>query len=738
MKKFFVGQWKVLVDRRLIVGPDGEKRLQPKVMEVLAYLAQRPGEVVSREQLIRDVWSGRVVTDEVLSRSISLLRASLGDEPQNPSYIETIAKSGYRMIAKVSNDGAVAESQQTVAGRASRNLVPFYLALTVALAVAGLWFLNGSQNLQQPTAPNSNALAVLPFENMSSDERDTYFSDGVSEEILNVLAKDPELLVVARTSSFQFREDKDAREIGRLLNVAHIVDGSIRASGDEIRITAQLIRTQDGAQVWSMSENYRRSDVLAIQMDIAQAIATQLRGVVSEVDTFRRYQTPSVEAFDALLLGRDRLQNRTVASLREAARFFERAIELDPSYPLAYVGLADAYALIHEYGDFLSAEEMLALAQPLLQKAVVLDPQLGEAYTSIGGLHRVRENYYDAEAAFVRAIELSPNYATARQWYGYLLSIQMGRIEEGLVQMQKAKELDPISPIINKNLADALNSAGRFDEAIEQYIRVMEIDPNFPGAFENLAATYRSGYGRLDESVLWLKKAIQLDDENPAYTSVLSQNYLDLGDLEQAQSWYEISAQTANAGSHFPALARMYFSLHNDASIDVRASAAVVLNTFPRHVGALEALRILDLRVGDGASALARLQSSYGHLLESDKPLTVAGKDGAIELAYLMRLSGDLDQALQLESMVEDYIATHPRMGYAGYGVADVKLAMIREDPASAMQALEQAIADGFRTRVWLLDLDPMFALLRARPGYDALRSELQEDLNRMLALTQR
>ncbi len=722
------------MDQRLIVGPDGEKRLQPKVMEVLAYLSQRPGEVVSREQLIQDVWAGRVVTDEVLSRSISLLRASLGDEPNNPSYIETIAKNGYRLIAQVSVETGDKKPESTAAGSIKSFVV---VALVLLLLGAGLWTFNKPE-VAEPFAPSSTALAVLPFENMSPDGTNTYFSDGVSEEILNVLAKDPELLVVARTSSFRFRDDKDAREIGRLLNVAHIVDGSIRTSGDEIRITAQLIRTLDGAQVWSMSENYLRTDVLEIQMDIAQAIARQLRGVVSGEKALTRYQTPSVEAFDALLLGRDRLQNRTVASLREAARFFERAIEHDPMYPLAYVGLADAYALIHEYGDFLSAEEMLELAQPLLQKAIVLDPQLGEAYTSIGGLHRLRENYYDAEAAFVRAIELSPNYATARQWYGYLLSIQMGRIEEGLVQMQKAKALDPISPIINKNLADALNSAGRFQEAIDQYIRVMEIDPNFPGAFENLAATYRSGYGRLDESVLWLKKAIQLDSENPAYTSVLAQNYLDLGDLEQAHLWYEVSVQTANEGSHFPALADMYLSLYQGQYTDVKSAAAKVLHTFPRHVGALEALRIIEFRVNDTTAALPRVQSTYEHLLESDKPLTVAGKDGAIELAYLLRLSGELDRALRLEAMVEDYIATHPRMGYAGFGVADVKLAAIRDDPAGAIKALEQAVAEGFRTRVWLLDLDPMFTKLRARPGYESLRAQVEQDLDRMRMRTQR
>ncbi|MEM7281006.1 MAG: tetratricopeptide repeat protein [Pseudomonadota bacterium] len=738
MNRFAVGQWKVLVDQRLIVGPEGEKRLQPKVMDVLAYLARHPGEVVSRNQLIEEVWANRVVTDEVLSRSISLLRSSLGDDHHNPQYIETIAKGGYRLIAPITAEDKEADTDDGTPPKDTSKVPAIFGFAAVFIVSAVIWSFWPKSSSPDPFMPKPNALAVLPFENMSANSDNVYLSDGVSEEILNILARDNSLIVVSRTSSFVFRSDEDARNIGRQLNVAHIVDGSIRTGEDRIRITAQLIRTQDGAQIWSMSEDYLREDILDIQSDIAQAIAGQLRGVVGSQGPKDRYQTSSVEAFDAMLLGRARLQNRTVASLREAASFFQRAIELDPNYPLAYVGLADAYALIHEYGSSLSAEQMLQLAQPLLQKAVVLDPTLGEAYTSIGGLHRLRENYYDAEDAFVRAIDLSPNYATARQWYGYLLSIQMGRAEEGLVQLQKAKELDPISPIINKNLADGLNAAGRFEEAIDQYLRVMEIDPNFPGAYENLAATYRSGYGRMDESVIWLKRAIELDDENPSYTTVLSQNYLDLHDLESARQWLSVAAEVSVDENHFTSLASMYISLYLDEEDQARESALVILRIFPRHAGALEVLRILDQRRGLESEALRRIRDAYDHLLLSDNPLTVTGKDGAMELAYMLRLEGDLQSALLLETKAEEYINTHPRMGYTGYGLADARLAAIRDDHSRALSALEEAVDAGYRTRLWMLDIDPLFEAVRRQDGYQSLRSRIREDMDNMRRLADR
>ena len=719
MGNFTVGEWRVFPDQRRIERPAGVKRLQPKVMEVLAYLADHPNEVVSRDQLISSVWAGRVVTDEVLSRSISLLRSALGDDRANPVYVETIAKSGYRLIADV---GAVP-------GEIKRGIgLPGIAALTLLLItvvwLVSLIFPDTKPNFQPP----ENSVAVLPFVNMSADN--DYFSDGITEEILNILAQDPNLLVVARTSSFVFKnKPEDIRQVGRRLNVAHIVEGSVRASEDRIRITAQLIETTDGTHLWSEKYDYPLEDIFQIQDEIALSVAKQMSGVVRDTNRIR-YEPENLEAYDAFLLGRDRLQNRTVASLREAVGFFKEAIDHDSNYPLAYVGLADAYALLHEYGDFLTAEEMLARAQPLLTKAIVLDPQLGEAYASLGGLHRLGDNYEDAEQAFHRAIELSPNYPTTYQWYGYLLSIQLGRAEEGLVQLRKAKELDPISAIINKNLADALVAAGKFDQGIEQFRKVIEIDPKFPGSYQNLAATYRSAFGDLNQSIEWLKKAIALDGQNPAYPSTLSQTYLDLDELDQAKFWRDRALEVAASASLDPLPAVMYLGLYQKDDPAALNAANDILRINPRSHQALQVLRIVD--PGNHDATFQRITKAYGYLLNSSEPLTLADHNVAVELAYMLRLKGDVDRALPLEDRILAFTKDRPRLGFGGFGISDVRVYLMRENTTLAMAALNDAISQGLRTRTWLFMRDPIFDPLQNLPEYKTLMAQLRGDLDQM------
>ena len=292
------------------------------------------------------------------------------------------------------------------------------------------------------------SIAVLPFVNMSSDPEQEYFSDGISEELLNLLAKIPDLRVISRSSSFSFKgRNIEIPTVARQLNVAYVLEGSVRKAGTQLRITAQLIEARSDTHLWS--EQYDRqlsaASIFAIQSEIASAIAEELRATLS-LDEQQQLATvaptESLPALEAYFLGKQRMATRATDDLAQAADHFQRAIELDPDFALAYVGLADTYTMQIVYAGF-PQDEMSVRSEWAINKALELDDRLGEAYASLGLLKTITDPK-NAEAALKRAVELSPNYVSAHHWYGSLLSI-LGRPREALTHTNAAVELDPLT-----------------------------------------------------------------------------------------------------------------------------------------------------------------------------------------------------------------------------------------------------------------------------------------------------
>ena len=492
--------------------------LPDQPFQLLKTLLDRPGELVTRDELRQRLWSAETFVDfeHGLNAAVRRLRDALGDSADVPRFVETLPRRGYRFIAPVMRppvaeqtapsspaDQSNSDDSPTPIAMPARRLtraLAFGIAVFALVVAAALWA-SGYRLRASPTnsARSVNGrfmLAVLPFANLTGDADQEYIGDGMTEELIAQLGRmDPARLgVIARTSAMQFKKtSKRADEIGSDLGVSHVVEGSVRTAGDRIRIAVQLIDTRSESQLWA--EQYERDskNLLTLQRDVAEAIASQITtrlGIAHANATIdaRRHSTVA-EAYEHYLRGRYHSRQDTTEGLHKAHAHFRRAIELDPTYALAYSGLADTYSFLGSYG-VLPMRDAYPLGRAAALKALELDDTLGEAHNSFAA---ISADFYwewaEAERHFKRAIELSPNYETALGFYATYLAY-MGRHEEALTFATRARDLDPASPSAFHNLGVAHYFARRYDDAITQFRETLDLDPAFGGAHVMLGRVY--------------------------------------------------------------------------------------------------------------------------------------------------------------------------------------------------------------------------------------------------------
>jgi TolB-like protein/DNA-binding winged helix-turn-helix (wHTH) protein/Flp pilus assembly protein TadD len=508
-------------------------RLQEQPFRVLAILLERPGELITREELQARVWPSDTFVgfDEGINTAIRKLRVAFGDSADNPRFIETIPRRGYRFVAPV--HGTIAEStevSENVAIAGAPDL-PHARPKTVrwsvvALSVAALLVIATSViYLRRSHAPVNSAaqkrvmLAVLPFQNMSNDPAQEYFSDGLTEETITDLGQlSPEHLgVIARTSAMAYKHtNKTISQIGHELDVDYVLEGSVRREGGEARVSAQLIRVSDQTHLWA--QNYERElhDLLQMENELGKAIARQVQINLTpqqEID-LSKMRTINPDAYDLYLKGRYYWNQRNPAAIKESIGYLQRATTLDPSFALAYVGLADAYN-ISNILDVYPAKESLPKAKTAASKALELDPSLSEAHAALG---MVKSHYeFDlvgAQREFLKAIELNPNSAYAHLFYSNCYLSPMGRMSEAIAENQRALELDPLSLPINNFMGMTYMFAGNYDKAYQQFQHTISIDPTFPLAhlyFSWLLTTM----GRFEEAIQENEKSELLGGSSP-------------------------------------------------------------------------------------------------------------------------------------------------------------------------------------------------------------------------------
>jgi TolB-like protein len=392
----------------------------------------------------------------------------------------------------------------------------------------------------EPLIPDRKSIAVLPFANRSSREEDAYFADGIHDDLLTSLAKVGALKVISRTSVMRYRESNlSIPEIAAELGVSTILEGGIQRSGEQVRINVQLIEAESDEHLWA--ENYDRAlsaeNLFAIQSEISIEIVSALKATLTDEETQRLSERPtdSLEAYGEFVLGRKEMAERTNEALERAQAHFERAIELDPDYVMAYVGLADSLSLQSNYGD-LFVTDTFEPRQAAIDRALALDPNSGEAYTSLANLRQDQIQNEASEDFFKKAIDLNPNYSTAWHWYSILVG-DLDRNEESLKLINKAKELDPNAPIISMSRASTLWELERRDEAFEANREQLERTPEFPNLYAQRVGFYWAK-GEMGEALRWAKAYAGLDATSSNATVTVCNSMVQLGDATEAEQCY--------------------------------------------------------------------------------------------------------------------------------------------------------------------------------------------------------
>jgi TolB-like protein/DNA-binding winged helix-turn-helix (wHTH) protein/Tfp pilus assembly protein PilF len=571
-------------------------KVQQQPMKLLEILLERPGEVVSREELRGRVWTNESFGDfdQALNIAIAKLRTALDDSAENPRFIETLPKRGYRFIADVSvvdtdphpkkpasPPGELPGSQEekigaghgiqgaglTIAPVATKRplwptrRVILGVALVLSLPILAIWL----SRLRGRAPTGIRSLAVLPLENLSGDASQGYFADGMTDELITDLSQISALRVISRTSVMVYKgARKPLPQIARELNVDAVVEGTVLRSGDHVRITAQLIDASTDKHLWSQSYEGELRDTLALQNRVASAIADQIRINLTpqEQAALKNVKVVRPEAYESYLKGRYFWNKRTADGLKVALAYFNQAIEEDPKYAQAYSGLADTYALLGDWQyAVMTPKEAFPKAKAAAIKALELDSTLGEAHNSLAFILDGFDWDLDSGGKeFRRAIELNPGYATAHHWYAWHLSL-LGRYDEAIAEMRKAENLDPLSLIINADLAELLVLAHSYDESIRQSRKTIEMDPNFALAHNQLAQAYLQKH-MYDEAVSELQKAVQLSERSPTCIANLARAYAASGKKGEAvQLLSELKKRSSPEYSNASEIAMIYASL---------------------------------------------------------------------------------------------------------------------------------------------------------------------------------
>ena len=481
--------------------------LRDQPLQLLLALLERSGELVTREELTKRLWpAGTFVDfDRGLNKAMNHLREALRDSADHPEFIETLPRKGYRFIAPVETvrPGALeAEAGEPAAGdapagRSRRRLWLAAAPLVAIVAVAIAAGFGGIRRVIGARPPAIASLAVIPLENLSGDPEQEYFADGMTDALITDLAKMGSLRITSRTSVMRYKAAKrTVKDIGHELDVDAVVEGTVTRAGSRVRITAQLIQVATDMHLWAEAYERDVSEVLDLQRTVATAIARRINAVVRPLDQARTVQP---EAYGLYLKGRDAFYRYTSAGWQRAIEHFNRAIERDPAFAPAYSGLAETYVVAGAY-DAIPADEALTRGRAAAARALALDEGLASAHYVLGTAHTWFDwDWASAEREFRRALELNPNDALGRNWHGGYLSLRQ-RHEDAIAEHERARDLDPLSLIVNTNLARAFYWAHRYDEAIEQARRTLELDPRFGLALFWLDGSLRH-LGRLQDAV---------------------------------------------------------------------------------------------------------------------------------------------------------------------------------------------------------------------------------------------
>jgi len=574
------------------------------------------------------------------------------------------------------------------------------------------------------------SIAVLPFDNRSNREEDQFFTDGIHDDLLTTIAKIGSMKVISRTSVMEYKNTtKKIPQIAKELGVANILEGGIQRSGNQVRINVQLIDAETDEHLWAeiFDRELTTENLFVIQSEISNAIADALHATLSPEEQRRIDTKPTnnLQAYDAFMRGRQLMATRDTTRLKLATEEFGKAVELDPLFALAWVGVADSNWLLSLYGK-LRVADLLPIRELAVKNALAIDNQLGEAYASLAAIHRYYEKYDDAETAYRKAIELSPNYAGAYVWYSNLLGLYPLRIQEQVELAQKAAELDPRSSIIGINLADRYSNQGLYSLSEGQFQKVIELDPDFAPGYSSLAGLYIYDLGQYDKALPLVYKAIELDSGRLYNNMPLVDIFLELGDLDRVQEVRETMAGLA-ATDPVIGMVDVLVNLTTRNPAGTREAINWLLPKIKNDSGWVRDIGFLVLAQGDAQRSLEIYLAADPGWLDSDlwQGLIERTTTHGCVVAWLLMNTGkqDMGSALlqqtttfldeTLPAAIEHSDRQSPELCYLTTGETE-----------KALQSIETQLS---HNHLWGWDIAhqlPMYDLIRFDPRYQAVMAK--------------
>ena len=738
---FQLDGWLVRPSLNRIEGPKGAIGVTPRAMAVLVRLAEGRGEVVTKQKLLDDVWGNAAVTEDVLTQSVVELRKAFGDKATNARVIETIRRVGFRMLLPVLPAGETVGASKIVQAQRSdspaRRLgnIRFAIIMTGAAVLAASFFLTVPDTSRRAI----DSLAVLPFVNLSDDPDLEYFSDGLSEELLNRIANLTALKVSARTSAFAFKGlNKDVREIGGKLGVDSVLEGSVRRSNDRIRITAQLIDVADGYHIWSQTFDRQSTDVFGIQDDIAQSITDALHLELSADERARLTRRPpaSLDAYEYYMLGefhfRERLNRARPGDWLERSRdYYRRALDIDPEFAPAHVGIAKTWLPLLWSLRADSFEESMDNAQRSVDRAMHLDPALAEAYRVLAWIRSNRFDHTGVIRAANEALALNPNDVEAMRYLARSEESQ-GRFASAVEIYRRQLELDPLNVDLVGGAARALARLGRRDEALGHLERLSVSGREGVGTWPSIAMWY----GEFDEAVRLL--CVRADGLFDA--ARCAQAWSALGEERLAEAWMDYARKHHSYYLIIPmpdVLVRLgKLSELAAAAREALESHAMVRDKTlsPAHYQILTVAGMSQTLTGDYAGAKRYLEWRLDH----EHVDLRARPDDYISLqtflAYACSGLGDSDCSEEATTRALVVAENARRQGIDGFPeltIAIARLHALRGQRDAAIAMLERAVAEGWRDYYAESRL-PMWQSVEADPVFQEQMTFVLADLEAM------
>ncbi len=631
-------------------------------------------------------------------------------------------------------------------GRRLDRLITVILIIAVGVLLTDR-FLHRSSSEGEPARPVASAeprsdgsrrsIAVLPFANRSNAADDVFFVDGIHDDILTHLAKISSLKVISRTSVMRYRDtQKPIREIGDELDVATIMEGSVQRAGDRVRINVQLIDAETDEHLWA--EIYDRaltaSNIFDIQTEMSKAIAGELRANLTSDEEQRLAQKPTenLEAYEAYLLGRQLLATRSVQSIADAKAWFLKAINLDPDFALAYVGVSDSIQLQVDYGGW-SPRVAAREAKPYVDRALELEPDLGEAHVSFASMLEYAGDFDAAEAAYLHGLDLAPNYAQGHMWYGLFQQLIRGQPYKALARFQRAAVHDPLYVINLGNVSTGLRAVGRFDESRAVLEKMRDIDPRHPRAYSFTAYDKWMVQGQLDLAHDALSRAMAVDPDDPGIRVEMAQLYMDLNDDETASCWLDMATVLNPDASYIIDERAILSAIQNDrdAAADLVQRGLQEIHIPYWRSLSLAILKGYFLNEGRPNDALELYRAVFPELFgEASINIHRMNAAAAVDVADILLAMNQPDRAYQLLSEVDALLKDVPRLGEFGHMITDVRIATLRGDTNLALEMLQQAVEEGWRFRWrYFMEVNNVLEPLRSSRKFESIYQQISADM---------